>query len=79
MKCESLYSGFIKLNDHIYKALLNRLTSDKFDTLPRNFYQHHNFYNLLMSSPSKNDVTYKLKLIVQHALLLVKNTQLQWL
>ena len=30
MKCESVYSGCIKPNDHIYKALLERLTSDKF-------------------------------------------------
>ena len=44
---------------HIYKALSNILTSDKFDTFSSNFYQHHNFYNLLMSSPGKNDVTCK--------------------
>ena len=31
-------------------------TSDKFDTLSSNFHHHHNFYNLLMSSPGKNDV-----------------------
>ena len=31
MNCESVYSGCIKPNDHIYKALLERLiTSDKF-------------------------------------------------
>ena len=30
MKYESVYSGCIKPNDHIYKALLERLTSDKF-------------------------------------------------
>ena len=28
------------------------------DMLPRNFYQHHSFYNLLMSLPGKNKVTY---------------------
>ena len=45
---------------HIYKALSNILTSDKFDTFSSNFYQHHNyFYNLPMSSSGKNDVTYK--------------------
>ena len=44
---------------HIYKALSNILTSDKFDTFSSNFYQHQNFYNLLMSSPGKNNVTYK--------------------
>lgn len=27
---------------------------------PVNFYQHHNFYNRLMSSPRKNDVTYSI-------------------
>ena len=41
---------------HIYTALL-RYTSDKFDIFSSNFYQHHKFYNLLMSSPGKN-VTY---------------------
>ena len=41
------------------KALLNILTCDKFDTFSSNFYQHDNFYNLQMSSPGKNDVTYK--------------------
>ena len=34
-------------------------TSDNFDTFSSNFYQHHKFYNFLMSSPSKNDVSYK--------------------
>ena len=37
-------------------ALLNMFTPNKFDTLSGNFYQHHNFYNLQMSSPGKNDV-----------------------
>ena len=40
-------------------ALLNMLTRNKFDTLSGDFYQHHNFYNLQMSSPGKYDVTYK--------------------
>ena len=40
-------------------ALLNMLTPNKFDTFSSNFHQHHNFYNLQMSSPGKNDVTYK--------------------
>ena len=59
MKCESVYSGCRKLNNHLYKALLNRLASDKnfTDTLSRNFYQHHSFYNLLMSLNGKNKVT----------------------
>ena len=35
------------------------LTFDTFDTFSSNFYQHHNFKNLLMSSPGKNDVSYK--------------------
>ena len=43
----------------ISKALLNILTSDKLDTLSSKFHQHHNFYNLWMSSPEKKDVTYK--------------------
>ena len=34
-------------------------TSDTFEIFSSNFYQHHKFYNLLMSSPGKNDVTYK--------------------
>ena len=58
MKCESVYSGCRKLNNHLYKALLNRLPKNFSDTLSRNFYQHHSFYNLLMSLPSKNKVTY---------------------
>ena len=58
MKCYTVndYAGMIA---HISKALSNILTSDKFDTFSSNFYQHHNFYNFLMSSPGKNDVTYK--------------------
>ena len=46
-----------------------------FDTFSSNFYQHHKFYNLLMSSPSKNDVTYKSihQSSAQCALLSVKN------
>ena len=39
--------------------LLNMLTFDTFDTFSSNFYQHHNFNNLLTSSPGKNDVSYK--------------------
>ena len=35
-------------------------TSDKFGIFPSNFYQHHNFYNLLMSSCGKTMLTYKL-------------------
>ena len=35
-------------------------TSDKFDIFPSNFYQHQNFYNLLMSSCGKTMLTYKL-------------------
>ena len=42
---------------HIYTALLNIPTSNKFGIFSSNFYQHHKFYNLLMSSPGKN-VTY---------------------
>ena len=41
---------------------LNRPTSDKFKTFSSNCYQHHNFYNLLMSSSGKKDVTCKLDL-----------------
>ena len=46
-----------------------------FDTFSSNFYQHHKFYNLLMPSPSKNDVTYKSidQSSAQCALLSVKN------
>ena len=63
------------LNDHIYKALLNRLTSDKFVTLStRNFYHQHNFYNLLMSSPYTND---SIDSPARFVLLSVKNTRLQ--
>ena len=53
MKCESVHSG---MSPHIYKALLNRLNLDKFDTSSSNFYQHHNFYNILLSQQN----TYKL-------------------
>ena len=35
-------------------------TSDKFDTFPSNFYQHHNFFKLSMSSRGKTMLTYKL-------------------
>ena len=35
----------------------NVLTSDKFETFSSDFYQHHNVYNLLMSSSGKNDVS----------------------
>ena len=38
---------------------MNILNSDKFDAFSNNFYEHHNFYNLLMSSLGKNDETYK--------------------
>ena len=37
----------------VYKALLNILTSDKFDTFSSSSYQHHNFYNLLSSDGTK--------------------------
>ena len=47
---------YVQLQALIYKALLNILTSDKFHTFSSNFYQHHNFHNLLISSPGKNDV-----------------------
>ena len=50
---------YVHLWADIYKALLNILTSDKFETFSSNFYQHHNFCNLRISSPGKNDVTYK--------------------
>ena len=64
IKCESVYSGCIKLNDHIYKVLLERsidlLLINFSDTYPGMFCGHHNFYNLLMFSHGKNDVTYKL-------------------
>ena len=53
MKCESVHSG---MSPHIYKALLNRLNLDKFDTSSSNFYQHHNFYNILLGQQN----TYKL-------------------
>ena len=42
-------------------ALLSILTPNKLDTFSSNFYQHHNFYNLQISSPSKYDVTYSLR------------------
>ena len=35
MKCESVYLG---MQAHIYKAFLNRLNSDKFDTSSSNIY-----------------------------------------
>ena len=59
---ETLWSVTICLfryDIYSYKALLNILTSDKFDSFSNNFYQLHNFHNLLMSSLGKNDVTYK--------------------
>ena len=60
MKCDCLFRyDMYSCKAHIYKALSNILTSDKFYTFSSNFYQHHNFYNLLMSSPGENDVTYK--------------------
>ena len=37
---------YVQLQPHIYMALLNMLTPNKFDTFSSNFYQHHNFYNL---------------------------------
>ena len=49
---ESSTTIFIKL------SWIDLLPINFSDTLSRNFYQHHNFYNLLMSSPGKNKVTY---------------------
>ena len=46
----------------------NVLTSDKFETFSSDFYQHHNVYNLLMSSSGKNGVSRN----QSSALLLVK-------
>ena len=52
-------AGALRAPELRYKALLNILTSDKLDTVSSKFYQHHNFYNLCMSSPGKKDVTNK--------------------
>ena len=49
---ESSTTIFIKL------SWIGLLPKNFSDTLSRNFHQHHNFYNLLMSSPGKNKVTY---------------------
>ena len=48
------------VSSHFYKAVLNILNYDKFDTFSNIFYQHHNFQSPLMSSLGKNDVTYNL-------------------
>ena len=61
MKCDYMFIQvrYVQLQAHIYKALLNILASDKFDTFSNIFYQHHNFHSPLMSSLGKNDVAYK--------------------
>ena len=61
MKCDYMFIQvrYVPLLEHISKALLNILTSDKFDTFSNIFFQHHNFHSPLMSSLGKNDVTYK--------------------
>ena len=65
----------------LYKALLHRLISDTFDIFSSNFYQHHNFYNRLMFSPRKNDVTYSINSNNSQARVTVgcEFTRLQWL
>ena len=57
--CSGMYDMYGCKLIFIRLWVLNILTSEKFDTLSSNFYQHHNFSYLLMSSPGKNDVTYK--------------------
>ena len=58
MKCYEVWICLPGKEAHICKALLNRLTSDESDTFSNNFYQHHDFYNLLMSLPDEKDETY---------------------
>ena len=49
----------MQLNAHIYKAVLDILTFDRFDSFSSNCYQYHNFYNLLLSSPGETNLTYE--------------------
>ena len=49
---ESSTTIFIKL------SWIDLLLINFGDVLSRNFYQHHSFYNFLMSLPRKNKVTY---------------------
>ena len=45
----------MQLKAHIYCAVLDILTFDRFDSFSSNCYQYHNFYNLLLSSPGENN------------------------
>ena len=55
MKCQCLFRSDMYSCKLIF--IRNVLTSDKFETLSSDFYQHDNVYNLLMSSSGKNDVS----------------------
>ena len=73
MKCESVRSG---MPPHINKALLNRLDLGKFDNSSSNFYQYHNFYNILLAQHCSPAVVYNLHILISSVPYFFINIQL---